>query len=353
MENFSTPPQDSPRVLIIGCGGIGGVLGSRFLEAGVDLTIATTNETVRSIWATAGPQLDGRRLQRTLPQERLLNHVQESAQPFDVIFIAVQPPQIDEVIVNLQEHLSERGRVVCLPNGLSEDRMARVLGGERIVGAVVAWGARMPEPGCYLQTSPGGFSVGAYLKQDDPELATICRLLSHVGPVKITNNLRGARFSKLAINCAASTIGTIGGEKLGKLLAQTECRKIALGILHEAIRVARAEGIRLEPVIHLDLNWLTTEEPLSPAQRLLQHSLLLGVGFRYRKMRSSMLAAIERGRPPAVDFLNGEIVRRGERLGIPTPFNQAAQRIVWDIAEGRRTSGKDALRALAQAGQPN
>ena len=64
--------------------------------------------------------------------------------------------------------------------------------------------------------------------------------------------------------------------------------------------------------------------------------------------RSSMLAAIERGRPPAVDFLNGEIVDRGMRHGIPTPVNAAAQRTVHAIARREVTSGMDAVYALAR-----
>ena len=63
-------------------------------------------------------------------------------------------------------------------------------------------------------------------------------------------------------------------------------------------------------------------------------------------MRSSMLAAIERGRVPAVDFLNGEVVERGERLGIPTPANREAQRMVHEIAHGRLKVGIAALHTL-------
>ena len=38
-------------------------------------------------------------------------------------------------------------------------------------------------------------------------------------------------------------------------------------------------------------------------------------------MRSSMLAAIERGRTPAIDFLNGEVVDRARERGIEVPVN--------------------------------
>ena len=58
------------------------------------------------------------------------------------------------------------------------------------------------------------------------------------------------------------------------------------------------------------------------------------VGLAYCRLRSSMLRAIERGRPPAIDFLNGEVIARGSRLGVVTPLNAAVTGMVRDIAAG-------------------
>jgi 2-dehydropantoate 2-reductase len=75
--------------------------------------------------------------------------------------------------------------------------------------------------------------------------------------------------------------------------------------------------------------------------------VLLLVGAKYRRLRSSMLSAIERGREPAVDFLNGEIVTRGARHGLPTPVNSACQDRVHAIARGELRSSIDTVRQLA------
>jgi 2-dehydropantoate 2-reductase len=56
-----------------------------------------------------------------------------------------------------------------------------------------------------------------------------------------------------------------------------------------------------------------------------------------------MLAAIERGRPPAVDFLNGEIVARGRTHGVPVPVNALVVDTVHAIASGRAQSSRDLL----------
>jgi 2-dehydropantoate 2-reductase len=77
-----------------------------------------------------------------------------------------------------------------------------------------------------------------------------------------------------------------------------------------------------------------------------KHTLLLAVGARYRRLRSSMLAAIERGRPPAVEFLNGEVISRAEQHGLAAPINRAARDLVWSIARGEAEASHSTLRAL-------
>jgi 2-dehydropantoate 2-reductase len=65
-------------------------------------------------------------------------------------------------------------------------------------------------------------------------------------------------------------------------------------------------------------------------------------------MRSSMLAAIERGRPPAIDFLNGEVVARGKKQGIATPVNALATNLIWEIARGKRKPSLETLQHFSR-----
>ena len=203
-------------------------------------------------------------------------------------------------------HLAEDAQVVVLQNGLCEDRIAAIVGADRVIGAIVAWGASMPEPGRYERTAAGGFSIGRLSGVVDPAVRRVGELLEAVGPVTLTTNLQGARWSKLALNCAVSALGTIAGERLGLVVRQRRYRRLALEIMTEAVQVAKAEGITLEKVSGtLDLEWvaLTEADRVASASVALtaKHALLLAVGLRYRRMRSSMLAAIERGRPPSSD----------------------------------------------------
>jgi 2-dehydropantoate 2-reductase len=70
-------------------------------------------------------------------------------------------------------------------------------------------------------------------------------------------------------------------------------------------------------------------------------------------MRSSMLAAIERGRTPAVDFLNGEVVTRARTHKIPAPVNERVLDTVWSIANGKSKPGVPLLKELYEATGPH
>jgi 2-dehydropantoate 2-reductase len=212
----------------------------------------------------------------------------------------------------------------------------------------------MPEPGCYERTAHGGFSLGRLSGELDDNVRRVGALLEAVGPVALTSNLRGARWSKLALNCAASALGTIAGERLGPLVRVRRYRRLALEIMTEAVAVATAEGVALEKVAGtLDLAWVALSEADRAATASVslttKHALLLAVGLRYRRLRSSMLAAIERKRVPAIDFLNGEIVARGARHGIATPHNARIVETVWAIANGSQRSSRELLDKVCAA----
>jgi 2-dehydropantoate 2-reductase len=218
----------------------------------------------------------------------------------------------------------------------------------QVIGAVVTWGASVVEPGIYDRTSAGGFVVGRLAGPIDETARQLGELLEAVGPVEYTHNLMGARFSKLALNCAISSLGTIAGERLGPLVGVRRYRRLGLDIFTEAVAVARAEKISLEKVAGtVDLEWIALSEAdqkrTASTALTAKHALLMAVGLRYRRLRSSMLAAIERGRPPAVDFLNGEIVARGRTHGVPVPVNALVVDTVHAIASGRAQSSRDLL----------
>lgn len=338
-----------PRILVVGCGAIGGVIGAHLVELGQDVTALTTNPHIADALAGAGFVVLGNDAPPPGRPAAVLAAPTSDVAPFDFVLLATQPPQVEEAARATAAWLADDGRMVCFQNGLCEERVARIVGRELVLGAVVAWGASMLEPGVYERTSAGGFVVGRLDGAPDERAAELGRLLEAVGPVALTENLAGARWGKLAVNCAISTLGTLGSDRLGPLMRLRHVRRLALEIITEVVAVARAEGVRLEKA-PLDVEWLAlsdAELTSSGSPSLVaKHALLLAVGARYRRLRSSMLAAIERGRKPAVDFLNGEVTERAARRGIAVPVNELARTLVWSVAQGEVRAGRDTLREL-------
>jgi 2-dehydropantoate 2-reductase len=338
----------SARFLVMGCGGVGGIVAAHLAETGRDVAAVTTNIGIAEAIASHGFQLRGEGPPRTVPGNVL---TAVPAGPFDYVLLATQPPQVEEAARMALPALAPGGAMVCFQNGLCETRVAAIAGDARTLGGVIAWGAAMPEPGVYDRTAAGGFTIGRMDGAVDPRLDELARSLEPIGPVEITGNLAGKRWSKLAINCAISGLGTVGGERLGALLQHRFVRRLALELMTETVHVARREGVKLEKVSGtFDLDWmaLTEEERRASGSPALvaKHALLLAVGFRYRRMRSSMLSAIERGRTPAVDFLNGEVIDRARRHGLPAKVNVRVREVVWDIAKGKRKAGFELLRSV-------
>ncbi len=346
---------DKPRILVVGCGGLGGIVAASLIEHGgdsVDVTGLTRNRAVVQAIADRGFVLRGADGARTV-KGRAVEELGPDTPPFDWIILATQPTQVEDAARATVGHLAARGAMVCLQNGLCEDRVAAIAGQDRVFGAVVAWGGSMVEPGVYDRTAAGGFTVGRIDGKSDPRLQALSLLFEPIGPVVVTSNLAGARWSKLAINCTISTLGTLGGKPLGPLMLHRFVRRLGLEIITEAVEVARAEKVRLEKVAGtLDIDWLAlteSERQIAGSPGLVaKHGMLLAVGARYRRLRSSMLAAIERGQPPSVDFLNGEIVRRARIHGIDAPCNREACDMVHAIAAGKMSSGMGTLEELAR-----
>jgi ketopantoate reductase len=89
----------------------------------------------------------------TMPQGRRAvpatahTHLDEAVGPFDAVCLAMKTTDVEWATRDVADYLSSEGYVVTLQNGVVEDRVGAVLGRERVVGALVGWGATMHAPG--------------------------------------------------------------------------------------------------------------------------------------------------------------------------------------------------------------
>ena len=139
-----------------------------------------------------------------------------------MILLATQPPQVEDAAPAALPRLAPDGAMVCFQNGLCEARVARVLDAAGAARGRV--GRRRGRVGRDdARAGPlrahGGGRLHARVAR--------CSLTGRWSPRRAGAaarggrpghhhpNLLGARWSKLAINCAISSLGTLGGERLG------------------------------------------------------------------------------------------------------------------------------------------
>jgi 2-dehydropantoate 2-reductase len=341
-------------VLLMGCGGVGGVIAAGLLRAGYDLAIVTHNAEITRAVNTEGLRVTTPAGQWSVPTAAH-THLSQVEGPFDVVLLAMKATDVKQAAQDVAGRLAPEGYVVTLQNGVAEDAVAAILGRERVIGALVGWGASLYKPGVYEMTSRGELVVGELDGQVTTRAQRLKAMLDAAAPTTVSTNIYGVLWSKLAINCVITALGAVTGQLLGQMLQRAAVRRLALAITSEVADVAQARGITLEPVGGtLDIHRLYL-----PADRrlggwgfdlLLKHAIMMVVGYKFRKLKSSMLQSIERGRRTEIDFMNGYVVECGREKGVPTPINAALTEMVREIEAGRRATSPKNLKDLLDSG---
>lgn len=327
-------PVDSAQVLVIGGGAIGGVTAAllagrvgrvvvldpaaehvaRMRDPGLHVVLDVGERTVRLDARASANELHGR---------------------FDLALLTVKAAHLEAALAPLVAR-DAADAYVSLGNGLVHDRIAPVVGPERLVVGVVDWGATNLGPGRVARTSGGGFVIGEPDGAIRPRTRLLAAALTAVGEVRLSDNVVGAVWSKLLVNSTMSALGAAAGMLTGEVLADPLGRRAALALWREGCATAAASGVRLEPVFGVDPGWLAgTEDRLERTFAAVAQT------------KASMLQDLERGVRPEVAVINGAVVARARETGVAVPLNERVTAIVEAVARGDRRSGRDALAELA------
>lgn len=127
---------------------------------------------------------------------------------------------------------------------------------------------------------------------------------------------RGAQWTKLIFNAATNPVGALTLLHHGAATRFGPTGQLFDDLIAEGEAVARALGIEL----HGDPRALVQKGASAPG-----------------KHRASMLQDVLAKRQTEVDFMNGAIVKWGEKTGVPTPLNRA----VWELVKGLELGWSD------------
>ena len=321
------------QIAIIGAGAIGSALGALLCRAGQDVTLIGRHDHVRAI------QRDGLHVDGALGSFTVAI---ASAEALDfrpeLAFLAVKTQDVQATVQANRSWLSTIP-VVTLQNGVRSDTLAAsVLPPGQLISVVINFSAAYLRPGAVTVTYPGALVVGRPFSLPDAQLDDVAAILRAVVPTTVSYNIHGAHWLQL-IGSLNNAFPALTNLTLQEIYADAYLRRLAVRVMREGLRVVRRAGIRLASIPHFRLlGWL----PVSLAARFM--------AARVRRLSNdwplfgSTLQSVRRGRPTEIDYLNGEIVRLGQQLGLATPLNATLLDLVRQVEQTGQFWTLDTLR---------
>jgi 2-dehydropantoate 2-reductase len=299
------------------------VVGGLLTKAGHDVTLIDQWPEHVEAMRRRGLRLTGTIGDETIAVTALhLHEAQSIAEPFDLLFIAVKSYDTEWATRLGVQYLKDDGLVVDFQNGINDHRVAAVAGAHRTLGCVILIGAGMYEPGVAMRTDSArlGFKIGEHDGRDSERARRIAELLSAVAGAKVTTNLWGERWSKLAVNCMLNPLAGLSGLGTAECRTEPGPRRIAVHLGAEVIRVGRTGGFEVEPIMNVaSQRYVDAAEGrgLEEVEAEMGREAVARAGGR-----PSMLQDVMRGRRTEIDQLNGFVVAESRRLGVKAPFNE-------------------------------
>lgn len=326
------------RVAVIGAGAIGSSLGALLARSGQDVTMIGRPDQVAAI-RLGGLQVEGPGGAFTVPvrAETMLE-----VRP-DLALLAVKTQDVAAAI-RAHRGFLEDVPVVTMQNGVRSDGLvAELLPPEKLLSTVVQVTATYLSPGRVTLVDPGRLVLGRPRGPRDALVDQVAAVLRPAVPVTISDNLEGAHWLKLIMNLN-NALPALTNLSLREVTEDSFLRHLAIRLMREGMAVAETQGVELESLggVPVGTVRLLTRLP-APFASLLFASRAGNLGDGW-PILGSTLQSLRRGRPTEIDYLNGEIARRGRELGVRTPANDKVVELVHDVEKTGRYFQVRALR---------
>lgn len=292
------------KICFIGAGALGSALGGTLAFHGLDVTLIDHNQahvdkiTSNGLNLKEGDEIRNVKIKAATSTQGL--------PVMDLIIVLVKSFGTKKAIQDALPMIGAHTLVMSLQNGLgNEEAIMEVVGSERVIGGKTYAGGVFQEPGEVIAGTINKLTViGEMDGRVTERIKNLAEILTAHGLMtQISDNIVGMIWDKLLINAATGAVSALTRLPYGGLYNVREVKDVALEAVAEGIAVAKAKGIKL-----------SVEDPAA-----IWYKAAAGLPYRFK---ASMLQSIEAGKATEVDFINGQILYHGERLGIQTPVNK-------------------------------
>jgi 2-dehydropantoate 2-reductase len=323
----------SNRMIVIGMGPIGGIIGGRLARAGHDITFVDIDkEHVAAIRAN-GLQIDvpdgpfNVKIKTAFPDE--------IEGKFDVGCIAVRSNYTPEALHTVLPYLADDGLLVSMQNGINPPLLQEKVGADRTVGMAIRMGSKKIAPG-HLQTATRGHLYLGHLHgKTTPRLQNLQQILNPVMETEISDNILGVLWSKLTYTCLGY-FGSLADASLATSCADEKSRRTLADFFAEVVAVGEAKGVR----------WISLAEYNPPDfhPRNSPDKRLAAVNDFAKTWKASdrkgPFQYVQKKIRTEIDFTLAYVVNEGKKLGMPMPLCSKVLEIFRELEAGKRQFGQ-------------
>ena len=286
----------------MGAGGIGGYFGARLAQAGHDVAFIARGRHLTAL-REHGLQVKSANGDVHLTKPSVVDDP-AALSPVDVALFAVKLWDTEQAAEQLRPLVQKGGVVVPFQNGVeSIERIAAVVGPERVMGGVAYIAATIAEPGVIEHTGTmARLRFGSVLPAQHSTAEALAAACQGAGIDALqVADIRRALWEKFVFLASLSGLTSIARQPLGVLRSDPDSRNTFEAAMKEVWSVGRARGIALtddfiaEQMIFLDS---------------LPH-----------EMTSSMHKDLVAGNRLEVPWLSGAVARMAKESGVAAPIH--------------------------------
>jgi 2-dehydropantoate 2-reductase len=297
------------RIAAMAAGAVGGYFGGRMAAAGHEVFFIARGAQLVAL------RQNGLRIESTLGDLHLpnVNATSDPSEvgPVDVVLFAIKLWDTEAAAEMARPLVGPSTRIITLQNGVdSVERVAPILGADKVVGGIAYIASVMSAPGLVTHTSQfAQMRCGRIDQADDAQLTVFAQAAQDAGiDIALSDSINVDRWKKFVFLVGMSAATGATRHALGPILADPDTRAFFQQLMQEVVAVGRAKGVAL---------------PTDFAEDRMRFAEAAPPGFK-----ASLLHDLERGNPIELDWLSGKVVEFGRALGIPTPANEAAYAVL-------------------------
>jgi 2-dehydropantoate 2-reductase len=303
---------------ILGSGAVGGYYGARLARVGHKVTFLARGAHLKAIrerglliWSVLGDFLV------RAPAEDDPSKVG----PVDVIILATKTYDNATALPMLNAMMGPSTVVLTLQNGVdSPDAVAEVVGREAVLGGATYIATALTLPGVIEQTGVHRRVVLGEVSGEDqvktsPRVDAIASAMKQADIlVEAVPDARVPLWEKFVYLAPFAAFTGAARLPIGPLWRDSAIRELFLEAVREVERVARAEGVAITNDV---MGHVTKYVDVLPPST-----------------RSSLLIDLQQGKRIELESLPGSVVRRGKKVGVPTPIMAGLYAVLKPYADG-------------------